>query len=291
MSERMSYLTVFIGAVLWGTTGTAQTFIPETVDPFIISTMRLTIGGFTLFFVLLLLNKVNLSQWPWKQVILVAISLAIFQYLFFTSVRLTGVAIGTVVSIGSAPLFTGIMEWIVSKTPPNRQWFIATFLAILGCSLLFLNKESLVFNSVGILVALLAGLLFAIYTFMNKVILQKGDAVQAVAIVFTISACLLLPFSFRFSTEGLITVPGILSIIYIGLITTAIGYVLFSTGLKKIPSSSATTLSLAEPFTATILSVIVVGEVLNVTAWIGVVLMLFGIIVLTIGRNRLINNH
>lgn len=291
MSERMSYLIVLIGAILWGTTGTAQTFIPETVDPFIISTMRLMIGGFSLFLILSIFGKVNLSKWPWKYVIVVAIALAIFQYLFFTSVRLTGVAIGTVVSIGSAPVFTGIMEWVESKILPSRQWFIATFLAIFGSSLLFLNKESVVFNSTGVIFALLAGLLFAIYTFTNKVILQKGDAIQAVAIVFTISACLLLPFVFRFSSEGLGSVPGMMAIIYIGLITTAISYVLFSIGLKSIPSSSATTLSLAEPFTATILSVIVVGEILNMTAWIGVMLMLSGIIVLTIRRNQPITNH
>lgn len=173
MSERMSYLIVLIGAILWGTTGTAQTFIPETVDPFIISTMRLMIGGFSLFLILSIFGKVNLSKWPWKYVIVVAIALAIFQYLFFTSVRLTGVAIGTVVSIGSAPVFTGIMEWVESKILPSRQWFIATFLAIFGSSLLFLNKESVVFNSTGVIFALLAGLLFAIYTFTNKVILQK----------------------------------------------------------------------------------------------------------------------
>lgn len=124
-----------------------------------------------------------------------------------------------------------------------------------------------------------------------KLYYKKGDAIQAVAIVFTISACLLLPFVFRFSSEGLGSVPGMMAIIYIGLITTAISYVLFSIGLKSIPSSSATTLSLAEPFTATILSVIVVGEILNMTAWIGVMLMLSGIIVLTIRRNQPITNH
>lgn len=286
MSERISYFIVLIGAILWGTTGTAQTFIPDTVDPFIISTMRLAIGGFTLIFILFLMKRINFSIWPWKKVIFVAIALAIFQLCFFTSVRLTGVAIGTVVSIGSAPVFTGILEWIFSRQVPTRQWFIATILAISGCSLLFLNKESVIFNPTGVVLALCAGFLFATYAFMNKAILQKGDVIQAVAIVFTISAFVLFPFFFRFSSEGLLSTSGLLAILYIGLITTAGGYVLFSVGLKRIPSSSATTLSLAEPFTATILSVIVVGEVLNATAWTGVFLLLGGIVILTIRRRE-----
>ena len=39
-----------------------------------------------------------------------AASIALFQGLFFSSIRLTGVAIGTVVTIGSAPVFSGFVR-------------------------------------------------------------------------------------------------------------------------------------------------------------------------------------
>lgn len=282
----MSYFIVLCGAILWGTTGTAQTFIPSTVDPFIVATLRLTIGGITLIIILSILKKIDLTIWPWKKVFIVALALAVFQYFFFSSVRLTGVAIGTVVSIGSAPVFSGVMEWSFNKRPPNRQWMVATMLAIIGSLLLFLNRELVVLDPVGIIYALIAGLLFAIYAFMNKLILEKGDAIQAVAVVFTISAFILLPFFFKFNSEGLMTPSGLLAILYIGLVTTVIGYVLFSIGLKKIPSSAATTLSLAEPFTAAILGVVVVGEYLNASAWAGVFLLIAGILVLTIRKEK-----
>jgi len=82
-------------------------------------------------------------------------------------------------------------------------------------------------------------------------------------------------------------VRGISVVLYLGIATTSIAYILFSAGLKRIPSSSAVTLSLAEPLTAAILSVLVVGERLNVTSWIGVALLLGGILVLTLsGRKR-----
>lgn len=287
LSERMAYIIVLCGGILWGTTGTAQTFIPETVDPFIVATMRLAIGGLVLILGLLLLGKLNISRWPWRNILVVSFVLALFQFFFFSSVRMTGVAVGTVVSIGSAPVFSGLMEWIFLRHPPNRQWTIATTMAIIGSGLLFFNKDLVIIDTVGVTFAIVAGFLFASYTFLNKGVLEKVEPIEAVAVVFTISALLLLPFYFNFSSEGLLTKSGLTAIIYIGLVTTALGYVLFSTGLKYIPSSAATTLSLAEPFTAAILSVVIVGEYLNMSAWTGVFLLMTGIIVLTIRpRNK-----
>lgn len=285
LSERMAYIVVLCGAILWGTSGTAQTFIAETVDPFIVATLRLAIGGFVLMVGLLLLGKLHLSKWPLKVMVLVAIVLACFQISFFSAVRMTGVAIGTVVTIGSAPMFAGLLEWFLLGSLPNRRWLIATSMAIIGSGLLFLNKELVLVNPAGVSIALIAGFLFASYTFLNKKVVEYVSAIEAVAGVFTLSALMLLPFYFIFSSEGLMMKSSFIAIVYIGLITAALGYVLFVMGLKYIPSSAATTLSLAEPFTAAVLSVVIVGEQLNVSAWIGISLLMTGIIVLSIKPN------
>lgn len=286
MSQRVAFLFVLIGAILWGTAGTAQTFMPQTVHPLGIGASRLAVGGFTLLIILLIMKKMSFRNWPWKPTIYAALSMAVFQYLFFSSVRLTGVAIGTVVTIGSAPIFSGIIEWLVIKRRPTRVWVVATLFAIVGCSLLFLNKSGVVVNPIGVLMSLGAGSLFAIYTLVNKEVLETVPTVPSVAVIFSLSAVMLFPFLFIFETEGLFTARGFSVILFLGLATTSIAYILFSTGLKHIPSSSAVTLSLAEPLTAAILSVIVVGEQLSFTSWSGVVLLLGGILVLTFGGRK-----
>jgi drug/metabolite transporter, DME family len=289
VSQRISYLVVLLGAILWGTTGTAQTFIPQTIHPLAVGASRLAVGGFSLLVILLIMRKLDFRNWPWKSTLYAAISMAIFQYLFFSSVRLTGVAIGTVVTIGSAPVFSGIIEWLLVKHRPTRVWVMATALAITGCALLFLNRDGIVVNPVGIAMSLGAGLLFAFYTLVNKDVLDKADPVPAVAVIFSMSAIMLLPFLFLFETEGLMTGRGISVVLYLGIATTSIAYILFSAGLKRIPSSSAVTLSLAEPLTAAILSVLVVGERLNGTSWMGVAMLLGGILVLTLsGREKVV---
>ena len=286
MSQRISYLVVLLGAILWGTTGTAQTFMPQTIHPLAVGASRLAVGGFSLLFILLIMRKIDFRNWPWKSTLYAAISMAIFQYLFFSSVRLTGVAIGTVVTIGSAPVFSGIIEWLLLNRRPTRVWIMATALAIIGCVLLFLNKDGIVVNPVGVVMSLGAGLLFAFYTLVNKDVLDKVESVPAVAVIFSMSAMMLLPFLFLFETEGLMTGRGISVVLYLGIVTTSMAYILFSAGLKRIPSSSAVTLSLAEPLTAAVLSVIVVGERLNGTSWMGIAMLLGGILVLTLSGRK-----
>lgn len=283
LSQRLAFLLVLVGAILWGTTGTAQTFLPQTIHPLGVGASRLAVGGYTLLIALIVLRKINFHGWPWRPTIMAALSMALFQYFFFSSVRLTGVAIGTVVTIGSGPVFAGLIEWFFTKQRPAKVWIIATSLAIIGCVLLFSNQQGNVVNPFGVGMSLVAGSLFATYARVNKEVLEKVAPIPAVAVIFSLSATMLLPFLFVFETTGLWTGKGIAVVLFLGWATTTIAYILFSTGLKYIPSSSAVTLSLAEPLTAAILSVLIVGEHLSITSWGGVLLLLGGILVLTLG--------
>ncbi|MBO1913456.1 EamA family transporter, partial [Microvirga sp. 3-52] len=66
MSQRLSYCLVLLGAVLWGTTGTAQTFMPQTIHPLAVGASRLAVGGFTLLAILLIMRKIDFRNWPWR---------------------------------------------------------------------------------------------------------------------------------------------------------------------------------------------------------------------------------
>ena len=61
-------------------------------------------------------------------------------------------------------------------------------------------------------------------------------------------------------------------------------YLLFGIGMRTMNSSTATTITLLEPFVATLLAVIVVGERLAPTGWAGLVLILAAVTVLATAR-------
>lgn len=280
----LPFISVLIGAILWGTTGTAQSYLPESVHPLTVGALRLAGGGLILLFSAIAMRRVNFGEWPWRATLVAAVAMALFQPFFFGSVRLTGVAVGTVTGIGSAPVFAGLIEWIILRRRPSRRWAMATVLAVAGCALLLLTGDDVSVNPSGVLLALGAGLTFAVYSMTSKIVLEFANPAAAVGVVFTISAMLLSPFLFIYPLDGLRSQEGISVIIYIAVAATAVAYLLYSSGLKELPAATAVTLALAEPLTAAILGVAIVGEELNFFAWMGVGLLLAGLIVLTFGK-------
>ncbi|MFC4713202.1 EamA family transporter [Planococcus dechangensis] len=284
--QTKAYIWVLFAAMLWGTTGTAQTFLVGDAHPLTIGAVRLAIGGFGLLLFVWLSGALRGARIPWLWVALSAMCMALFQPFFFSAVQLTGVAIGTVVAIGSAPAFSGVLEALIVKRRPERVWVLSTLLAITGCILLFANRDNYIVDPIGVLLALLAGLSFAGYAMCSKNVLGVMDVVPAVAIIFSLSGVGLMPFLLFLDTGYLAEPRNLLIVAYLGLAATSLAYLLFSSGLKTIPSSSAVTLSLAEPLTASILGVAVVGETLSGQSWTGVALLLGGIALLAFRKEN-----
>src|SRR5699024_5251863 len=129
MRQSLTPFMILFAAMLWGTAETAKDFAREDnrismgVASFVIDYARLmAIAVFT--------KKMTFKGWPVKPLIIGGIAMALFQPFFFSAVELTGIAVGTVVSIGSAPVFSGMIEWLVFKIRPSRVWWLSTFLAI-----------------------------------------------------------------------------------------------------------------------------------------------------------------
>ena len=286
MKGYLPIIMIILAAMLWGTTGTMQALAPETAHPIAIGAIRLAIGGLFLLVIVLVSGKLDLNDWPIKTTILAAISMALYQPFFFSAVLMTGVAIGTVVAIGSAPIFSGFIEWMFLKKRPARLWWVSTSLSILGCIILLMNQESIHINPIGIVLALGAGASFASYTFVSREMVRNHSPLSVVAVVFTLSAILLSPLLFIFDMSWITNIRGLGVSLHLGIIATGIAYLLFAKGLSSVPSSTAVTLSLAEPLTATLLGVIVVGEHLNALSWVGISLLLLGLVILIWSSNR-----
>lgn len=270
-------LYILIAALFWGTTGTTQAFAPEAAHPIAIGATRLAVGGSFLLLIVTFIGKLQFKNWPLKTTIVASLSMAFYQPLFFTAVTMTGVAVGTVVAIGSAPIISGMIEWLYLKKRPSQIWWYSTLLSIIGCLMLFLNKESANVDPLGILMALGAGLSFASYTLVSRSLVESHSSLSVVAVVFTISAVILSPLLFLFDMSWITSFRGISVSLHLGIITTGIAYLLFPKGLIHVSSSTAVTLALAEPLTAALLGVLLLNESLNIVSWSGIFLLLLGI--------------
>ncbi len=279
-------------ALLWGTTGTAQAFAPAGFDPLVIGSLRLTVGGVVLLALAVSRSELGrLGDWNWRSVVLAALFTATYQLCFFAAVAKTGVAVGTIVGIGSAPVIGGFLGWLFRGETLSRKWFLATALAIIGCTLLSLSGGEVAIDLVGILLAVGAGAAYAGYTLMIKGLLEKHTPNAVMALVVCVGAVLLSPVAIGCDVDWLLQPRSIAVILHLGLATMALSYWLFARGLKTVQVSSAVTLSLAEPMTAATLGILVLGEQLNVRAFSGICLIFAGLVVLVIRRKgaRVVN--
>ncbi|HUW77520.1 MAG TPA: EamA family transporter [Candidatus Nanopelagicaceae bacterium] len=286
---RARLLVIFSG-ICFGTTGTAQALGPKGASSLTIGAARLLVGSLLLIAIAAFESKpqkAQIHEVRKRAWLLAGLSMTFYQITFFAGVRATGVAVGTVVALGSAPALTGILSWIFTKHRPTQSWFVATAIAVVGVAIIATAGNESKANPLGVLLALGAGLSYAIFAIVSKDILHSGISTEkAMARIFAIGAVPLLPILFFGDARWIFSQRGMVLALWLGLVPTALAYLAYGAGLRHIQANEATTLTLAEPITATILGTLVVHQHPATMAWVGVGLIFVGLIALKVRNDQ-----
>lgn len=278
----LARLLVLAAAVLWGTTGTAQALAPDGADPAAVGGVRILIGGLALLALALLHGGLGRpGSWPRLATALAAAGVAAYQVCFFSGVARTGVALGTIVTIGSSPAFTGLLGLLARRERPEPGWGMATALAVAGASLLVLPGQEVGVDLLGVVLNLGAGAAYATFAVASKALIDAGRPPAAImGLAFGGGALLLLPVVVTSDLTWLLQPRGLAAALHLGLVATALAYVLFGRGLQGTPVTTAATLSLAEPLTAASLGLLLLGERLTALGLAGAGLLFAGLVLL-----------
>ncbi|KQQ08921.1 DMT family transporter [Rathayibacter sp. Leaf296] len=285
---------VVLAAVCFGTTGTAQALGAGGVDPLLLGAARIVLGG-ALLALLLGVETVRSRRVARPSaavlvlVLLGAGGVAAYQPAFFTGTAENGVAVGTIVALGSAPAFTGLLEWLVLRTAPSARWFASTALAAVGVVLLaglVTGGGSAGVSVPGLLGSAGAGASYALYAVCGKLLLERGfTPAAAMGSQFGVAALLSLPVLLARDASRL--GPALPAVLWLGVVTVAIAYTFFARGLRVLPAATVSTLTLVEPATATLLGVALLGELLTPDAVVGVAVLVAAVLLLAMpGRRR-----
>jgi DME family drug/metabolite transporter len=285
--RKLGSIGILAAGATFGTTGTLQTKLAPQISGITIASTRLFIGAITLILIAYFSRKsyrpAPQIKMPRIDLWLSGVGIAIYQVSFFSSVKLTGVPIATLTALGTSPIFTGLVAYFLVGEKPSRVWFRATVLTTIGITLLNMHPNEKGFNFLGVLLAAIAGLGFAVFNVSSRRALNSGVLpTQLAAWVFSLAAILLFPFCFANGISWLLSPKGAVLVLWLGVVTTGLGYTLYSYGLKRVHSSTASTLVLAEPATATLLAVLVLGSVLTLNSWLGIATVITGLLYLAI---------
>lgn len=292
-SAGLGIVCVLIASFLWGTTGTAATFAPE-VGPMAIGAVAMGVGG--LLQALLALRALKRDyrklQQQWLLVLFGTVSVAIYPLAFYSSMYLAGVTVGTVVTIGSAPLFSALIEWVIDRKTLSKQWIFGAALGLSGIVLLCFfgggdhQTASVAFSAgataSGVLLGLVGGLTYALYAWAAHRLMCKGiSSKAAMGSIFGAGGLLLMPVLLLTGGALLTSWNNALVGAYMAVIPMFTGYVLFGYALARISVSTATTITLTEPVIAALLAVVIVGENLSPLGWLGALLVISCLVILS----------
>ncbi len=288
-SALVGIAAITVTSLLWGTTGTAATFAPD-VGPLAIGAAALGIGGLLQAAIALPALRAAAPALRANPLLILvgAVSVAIYPLAFYSSMDLAGVAVGSVVSLASAPLASGVLERVVDNRSLSVWWMLAAVLGVAGSVVLAaatLDQPVAEAGATigGILLGLVAGATYAVYSWAARRLMVRGVARSAsMGAIFGAGGLLLLPVLLVTGAPLVATPQAFAVAAYMALIPMFLGYLLFGFGLARVSASTATTVTLSEPAVATILAVLIVGERLPVLGWIGLFIIGLALVVVAV---------
>ena len=286
---------VLFASLVWGTTGTAATLAPD-VGPAAIGAAAMGLGG--------ILQAIYAARSIRRAVpdlirlrgmlLLGGLAVAIYPLAFYAAMRMAGVTIGTVVTIGSAPLLSALIEVTFDRARLFRRWLAGAALGLVGIAFLCLAgghahpaASGAGDEVLGIVLGLIGGLTYALYSWTARRLMLGGvrpDA--AMGATFGIGGLMLMPVLIATGAPLLASWQNAAVGAYMAVVPMFLGYLAFGYGLARIPASTATTISLIEPVIAALLAILLVGEWLTPMGWLGVALIVACLVVITVPMRR-----
>ncbi len=284
-------LLLLVASILWGTTGTAAAQATG-VSALAIAAVSLGVGGLLQALVGVRAIRRARPVLIRERRILMVGGVAVFCYplAFYSAMSLGGVTLGTVISLGTAPLAAGLLERMVDGTRLTGRWYLAAALGIGGSTLLGIARAEggggrAVLASC--LLGLLAGASYAVYSWASGRLMSAGaPRAASMGSVFGLGGLLLLPVLLATGAPLLGSAQNLAVAAYLALIPMFLGYLLFGKALTKVKASTATTVTLSEPAVAAALAMGLLGERLGIAGWLGLGLIAAALAVLLLPESR-----
>ncbi|MFD0009063.1 DMT family transporter [Streptomyces sp. NPDC127178] len=294
-------LYLIVAGAAWGTAGAAASLVYRASDmgPVALSFWRCAIGFVLLLAVRLLRPRVRahaqaVPAEPFRRKALRAgatgVGLAVFQTAYFAAVDVTGLAVGTVVTLGAGPVFIALGARLTLGERLGRGGVAAVAGALVGLAVLALGGEGATVRPWGVLLALVSAAGYSVMTLLTRKWGRDGGADAASTSVrsFAVTSLCLLPFALA---EGLVphtAEPGRLGwlLAYIAAVPTALAYALYFAGAAAVRSATVSVIMLLEPVSAAVLAVVLLGEHLTAPTLAGTLLMLGSVTGLAVAEAR-----
>jgi probable blue pigment (indigoidine) exporter len=261
--RNLAVLVMVLAPISWGTTYVTVTELLPEGRPLLIASTRVLPAGLILVAAGLLSSPWRPRGSEWRRTALLALcNFALFFPLLAVAVyRLPG---GVAAAAGGLQplLVAGLSGALARRRPPTREVVIG-IVAALGVGLVVVRPGADV-DLFGVLAAVAANLSFAAGVVLTKRFPPPPNRLAATGWQLLLSGVLLVPLTL--AVEGpppTLTGQNLAGFGYLSLIATAAAFVVWFTGINKLPTAAPPLLGLAAPITGALLGWVVLDQSLS----------------------------
>ncbi|MFB7179093.1 DMT family transporter [Streptomyces sp. NPDC056257] len=293
-----SLLYLVVAGAAWGTAGAAASllFLASDLGPLALSFWRCA-GGLVVLLGVLAVRGSRPGPGRTRtrpsvgSLIATGLLFTVFQAAYFAAVRETGLAVGTVVTLGAGPVIIalGARYWMGERL--GRGGVAAVLGALAGLAVLVLGSGGGEVRPLGVGWALLSAAGYAGMTLRARWLGQRGaggDPLVTTAWSVAVGTVCLLPLA---AAEGLLPHTADIGrvlwlLVYVATVPTALAYALYFTGAAAVRAATVSVIMLIEPVSAAVIAVLLLGERLTAAVVLGTVLLLTAVGALIAAESR-----
>ncbi|GAA3231819.1 DMT family transporter [Dactylosporangium siamense] len=269
----------FVAAVLYDHSG---------LGPIAVTFWRY-LGGLLLLAAMRPLRKARLSKPTKTWMVVNGLGMALYQTAYYVAIDLAGVAVATVVVLGSGPVLVTLGARVFLGERLGRTGAATVAVSLAGLVLLTsdVNQDGGGGHPIeGLAVALVSAAGYAAVTLLNRA--AKDDPYDSALGGFAVGTVVLLPLALM---EGLLPTRGGIGVTagllaFLGAVPTALAYALFFAGLTVVRATTASVVALVEPLAAVALGVLVLHEPLTGWSAAGAGLLLSAVVTLSLTEGQ-----
>ncbi|NXY95935.1 EamA family transporter [Streptomyces sp. BR123] len=287
-----SLLSLVVAGAAWGTAGAAASllYLASDLGPLALTFWRCA-GGLAVLLGVLAVRRVRrvrrvrprgaaaAPRPSVRSLVGTGLLFTLFQAAYFAAVQETGLAVGTVVTLGAGPVLIAVGAWYRMGERLGAGGVAAVAGALAGLAVLVLGGGSGEVRPLGVGWALASAAGYAGMTLRARALGRRGaagDPLVTTAWSAGVGALCLLPLA---AVEGLLPHTAeparvLWLLVYVATVPTALAYALYFTGAAAVRAATVSVIMLIEPVSAAVIAVLVLGERLTGAVVLGTVLLL-----------------
>jgi len=263
-----------VAPIAWGSTYYVSAHFLPTDRPLFAAAVRALPAGLLLLAVTRTLPR---GAWVWKAGVLGLLNIGLFFPLIFVAAfHLPGGLASTLTA--TAPIAMMLIAWLLIRERPTGLGVAGAIVGVAGVGLLVLRAGVSV-DLIGVAASLGAVLVSSVGYVLVKRWQPPVDMLTLSSWQLLAGSVVLVPLAAL--VEGAppaIDGRTLGGFVYVGLIGTALAYVAWMSGLKRMPAGAVALIGLINPVTGTLIGVALAHESFGLSQAVGMMLVLVGVL-------------